>query len=88
MKTATSSVGEWAGHLKFQMLSGATYPLFLLAAVLRRRFAHETADEGPPRGQSTFAEARESTMIAISYALQARSALQRFAQDNRAERLS
>jgi hypothetical protein len=91
MKTAASSVFESAGHLRFQLLFAATYPLFLLAAVLQRRFAQQADDEAdglPEPRQSAFAEARESASIAISYALAARTTLQTFARRPRAERPS
>ena len=40
------------------------------------------------RRSTVFAEARESTCIAISYALMARTTLQTFARHHRTERLS
>jgi len=80
-----------AGHLRFQLLFGAAYPLFLMAAFLQGRLAGQTDDdEDRPRKprRSPFAEARESASIAISYALASRTTLQRFARRHRAERLS
>lgn len=89
MKTATISVSESIGRFKFLAVFCATYPLFLMATMLRRRFAHETDDVGPrARGLSAFAEAQEGAEIAISYALEARTILQRFDRAHPAKRLS
>jgi hypothetical protein len=77
-------------NLSFHLAYGATFPLFLAAEVLQRRKARASREGTSPAAaeRSVFAAARQSTLIAISYALMARTTLRRFARQNRAERLS
>ena len=63
------------------------YPLALAAEALKRRQAGIDAPDQPP-ARSVFAEARESTFIAMSYAFMARTTLQQFARHNRVKRQS
>jgi len=64
-------------------------PLFMAAEAIPRFFML-LVDTAKPRTiqRSTYAVAKENTDIAISYALMARSELQKFARQARTERLS
>jgi hypothetical protein len=91
MKTAVLTPhARRSDNLGFHLAYGATFPLFLAAEVLQRWKARASSegDLPPAAERSVFAAARESTLIAISYALMARTTLRRFARQNRAERLS
>jgi hypothetical protein len=77
-------------QIRFYLVYGATYPLFLAAEAVQR-FVARTSAEGPSptdAQSSVFSAARESAFIAISYVLMARTTLQTFARQNRTERLS
>lgn len=86
MQTAVHSYDSTRGdQFRFYAAFAAAYPLFLAAEAGQRLFAR-----APQSGAacSAFAAARENAFIAISYALMARTTLQTFARQNRAERLS
>jgi hypothetical protein len=91
MKTAVPTFYPRPGdNVRFHLAYGATFPLFLAAESLQRwlaRASHERALQAAAE-RSVFAAARESTLIAISYVLMARTTLRRFARQNRTERLS
>ena len=91
MKTAFATSHTRRGDdVRFYLAYGAAFPLFLAAESLQRWLAsasHEGALPAAAR-RSVFAAARESTFIAISYVLMARTTLRRFARQNRTERLS
>ena len=90
MQTATHSYLGRSHDVRFYLAYGATYPLFLAAETLQRRLASALV-EGTSRAteeRSVFAAARESTFIAISYVLMARTTLRRSARQNRTERPS
>ncbi len=76
--------------LRFSLLFGASYPLFLVAEAAQRGFDRFSTDsEASTRSEkSVFAAARENASIAISYAFMARTTLQSFARHNRSERQS
>ena len=90
MKTAVLTPHTRSDNLGFHLACGATFPLFLAAEVLQRRKARTSIEGASPTAaeRSVFAAARESTLIAISYALMARTRLRRSARQNRAVRLS
>ena len=90
MQTVDSAQPTRTGEIRFYLAFGAAYPLFLAAELFQRWSARWSIDDAPrPKAQrSIFAAARESTFIAISYALMARTTLQIFARQNRTERLS
>jgi hypothetical protein len=90
MLTVHSAQPKRSGEIGFYLAFGATYPLFLAAEMFQRRSARWSIDDAsqPKARRSVFATARESTLIAISYALMARTTLQIFARQNRTERLS
>jgi hypothetical protein len=79
-----------AAKIQFYLLFGLICPLFLAAEAIPRFFMlllpHEAKSGTVQR--STFVAAKENTYIAISYALMARSELQKFARHARTERLS
>lgn len=75
--------------LKFQLLLGGLFPLFLLAAGAQRVLGAGARDGSRSASlRSVMGEARENMLIVISYALVARAMLQSFAREDRAERLS
>ncbi len=74
LKGISSSTHSWGDNLRFILLFGLAYPFAIAAEALKRAFA--PADIKPARG-SLFAEARESTSIAISYAVMAKTTLKR-----------
>jgi hypothetical protein len=90
MQTVDSAQPKRAGEIRSYLAFGATYPLFLAAEMFQRWGARRSSDDAsqPKARRSVFAAARESTFIAISYALMARTTLQIFARQNRTERLS
>ena len=90
MQTATHSYLRRGQDVRFYLAYGVTYPLFLAAESLRRWLAGASVegDSQAPEEHSVFASARESTFIAISYVLMARTTLRRSARNNRTERLS
>ena len=86
MQTAVHSNDSSRGdQIRFYAAFGAAYPLFLASEAAQRLFRR-----APRSGaeSSVFVAARENAFIAISYALMARTTLQTFARQNRAERLS
>jgi hypothetical protein len=89
MQTAIHSLYPRRGSVRFYLAYGVTYPLFLAAETLQR-WLHSLAEESSraPPERSVFAAAHESTFIAISYVLMARTTLRIFARQNRTERLS
>jgi hypothetical protein len=91
MKTAVTMPRHRRGdYVRFHLAYAAAFPLFLSAEILQRWLAptpDEDASEAAAR-RSIFAAARESTLIAISYALMARTMLRVFPRQNRVERLS
>jgi hypothetical protein len=90
MKTAVLKAARRGDNLSFHLAYGATFPLFLAAELLQRWKARASGEGSLPAmaKRSVFAAAREGTLIAISYALMARTTLRRSARQNRAERLS
>ena len=90
MQTAVHSYLRRSDDVRFYLAYGATYPLLLAAEILQRRLAGASIEgTSPPAAQrSVFAAARESTFIAISYVLMARTTLRRSARQHRTERPS
>lgn len=90
MKTAIHKPTRRGDNLSFHLAYGATFPLFLAAEILQRWKARASSEAYLPAvaERSVFAAAREGTLIAISYALMARTTLRRSARQNQAERLS
>ncbi len=74
LKGISSSSHSWGDNLRFIILFGLAYPFAILAEALKRAFA--PVDMKPAQG-SLFTEARESTSIAISYAVMAKMTLKR-----------
>ncbi len=74
LKGISSSTHSWGDNLRFILLFGLAYPFAIVAEALKRAFA--PGDMKPATG-SLFAEARESTSIAISYAVMAKTTLKR-----------
>lgn len=75
--------------LRFNLLFGAAYPLFLVAEIIGACVTAPLSHEDAPRSKSSvFAAAKDNAAIAISYAFMARSTLQIFARRTRSERLS
>jgi hypothetical protein len=87
-RAMTIGAEERGEQMKFYLLFGAAYPLFLAAEATKRALAHRTSEAKPESPRSLFAEARETTSIAISFALMARTTLHTFARPSRTERLS
>jgi hypothetical protein len=91
MRTADHSIyPSRSAQVGFYLACGVAYPFFLAAETLQRSSAR-AAREGAPwveAPHSVFVAARDSTFIAISYALMARTTLQKFGRQNRTERLS
>lgn len=90
MQTVVHPVPQIRGtRFHYHVLFAAAYPLFLAAEALHRFATRALAESGLPRqAHSVFAEARENTLVAISYAAMARSTLRTSARTNRTERLS
>jgi hypothetical protein len=90
MQTAIHSDFRRSADVWFYLAYGATYPLFLAAETLQRRLAAASIEgtEQTAAPRSVFAAARESTFIAISYVLMARTTLRRSVRQNRTERPS
>ena len=90
MQTAIHLLDPRRGDVRFYLAYGAAYPLFLAAESLQRWLTTPSVEEPSqaPAQRSVFAAARESTIIAISYVLMARTTLRIFARQNRTERLS
>jgi hypothetical protein len=85
LQSAPSIRGD---RIHYHLLYGAAYPFFLAAEALTRLSARAHHDERASMSpmRSAFAEARENTLVAISYAVMARSTLRTSARHNRSER--
>ena len=90
MQTAVQSYPRRSQSVRFYLAYGATYPLFLAAESLHRWLAGASVEGNSQATEerSVFASARESTFIAISYVLMARTTLRRSARQDRTERSS
>ena len=90
MQTAVHSYLRRSPDVRFYLAYGAAYPLFLAAESLHRWLAGPSVEGASQatRERSVFASARESTFIAISYVLMARTTLRRSVRQNRTERSS
>ncbi len=71
ISSATHSRGD---NLRFILLFSLAYPFAVAAEAIKRGLA---ATDAPLSRQSLFSEARESTSIAISYAVMAKTTLKR-----------
>ncbi len=85
-----STLHRPADKIRFYLLFSVMCPLFLAAEAIPRFFKLLMAEttKPPVKQRSIFGAAKENTYIAISYALMARSELQKFARQTRTERLS
>ncbi len=77
-------------RLGYHMLFGAAYPLFIAAELINRLVLRaQASDPAHAAGtRSVMAEARENTLIAISYAVMFRTSLRSSARHPRTEHLS
>ena len=80
LKGIVSSTYSWGDNVLFVVLFAFAYPFAVLAEAIKRAMA--------PVGvrlptTSLFAEARENTSIAISYAVMAKSTLKRTSRQQR-----
>ena len=90
MQTAVLATSPVRGQrFYYRLLFVAAFP-FMLASECLNRMSARTDDDGRPelRMRSAVAEARESTLVAISYAVMARDALRTSARQSGKERLS
>jgi len=74
LKGISSSTHSWGDNLRFILLFGLAYPFAIIAEAIKRAVA--PVEMRPAKG-SLFAEARETTSIAISYAVMAKTTLKR-----------
>ena len=74
LKGISSSTHSWADNARFIVLFALAYPFAIVAEAIKRAM---TPASERTESRSLFVEARESTSIAISYAVMAKTTLKR-----------
>lgn len=74
LKGISSSKHSWADNARFIVLFALAYPFAVVAEAVKRAMAPAGLQ---PASGSLFVEARETTSIAISYAVMAKTTLKR-----------